>query len=131
VQEEGSLPSERGGEGGAKRRSAQAEARKIRVPLARARGGASQEGLVYCWARSARDRSSLLLLQWGSALRAGTGARSRGWRMTYGAGRRHGGDFLPLNRPEEKDAILWTGSLVVDLKIRVVWMRHEYLPPLY
>ena len=43
MQEEGSLPSERSGEGGAKRRSAQAEARKIRVPLARARGGASQK----------------------------------------------------------------------------------------
>src|SRR5277367_3056523 len=54
VQEEGSLPSERSGEGGAKRRSAQAKARKIRVPLARARGGASQEGLVSLHQRSAQ-----------------------------------------------------------------------------
>jgi hypothetical protein len=58
-------------------------------------------------------------------------ARSGGWRMTCGAGRRQGGDFLLVNRPEEKDAILSIGSLVVDLRIRVVWMRHEYLQHLY
>jgi hypothetical protein len=46
VQEEGSLPSERSGEGRAEAKFCTSEARKIRVPLARARGGASQEGLV-------------------------------------------------------------------------------------
>jgi hypothetical protein len=33
--------------------------------------------------------------------------------MTDEAGRRQGGNFLHLNRPEEKHAILSTGSLVV------------------
>ena len=31
------------------------------------------------------------------------------------AGRNQGGDFLPLNRPEEKDAISSAGSLIVSL----------------
>ncbi len=41
-----SLPSERRGEGGAKRRSAQAKRGRLGCLLSRARGGASQEGLV-------------------------------------------------------------------------------------
>jgi hypothetical protein len=59
VQEEGSLPSERSGEGGAKRRSAQAGARKIRVPLARARGGAPQRvwRLLLGWVLRGRNGS--------------------------------------------------------------------------
>jgi hypothetical protein len=37
--------------------------------------------------------------------------------MTRGAGRRQGGNVLPLNRPEEKDALLPTESLVVGLNV--------------
>jgi hypothetical protein len=38
-----------------------------------------------------------------------------GNRMTGEAGRRQGGDFLPLNRLEKKDAIFPTGSVVLGL----------------
>jgi hypothetical protein len=41
------------------------EARKIRVPLARARGGASQEGLVSLLGAERMNCTSLLRLQWG------------------------------------------------------------------
>ena len=81
MQEEGSLPSKRSGEGGAKAEVCTSEARKIRVPLARARGGASQEGLVSLL-RAERMRSHFVVaVQWGR--RCGQEqARSGGWWMT-------------------------------------------------
>ena len=52
--------------------------------------------------------------------------------MTRGAGRRQGGDFLPLNCAAEKDAILSTGLPVAGLNaICVVCMRHEGLPQFF
>ena len=50
------------------------EARKIRVPLARARGGASQEGLVSLLGAERMDCYSVSFLYLGAALRAGTEA---------------------------------------------------------
>jgi hypothetical protein len=48
--------------------------------------------------------------------------------MTGEAGRRLGGNVLPLNRPEEKHAILSTGSLTVAVTaIRVVCGEQDYL----
>ena len=50
----------------------------------------------------------------GAALRAGTGPQW--WVVDDGeAGRNQGGDFLPLNRPEEKGAIAPAGWLIVSL----------------
>jgi hypothetical protein len=47
-------------------------------------------------------------------LRAGTGPQW--WVVDDGnAGRNQGGDFLPFNRPEEKDAIRSAGSLIVSM----------------
>ena len=37
--------------------------------------------------------------------------------MTGEAGRSQGGNFLPLNRPQEKEARSRTGSLVVGLNV--------------
>ena len=48
------------------------EARKIRVPLARARGGASQEGLVSLLGAERRRSHFVVAVAMGRALRAGT-----------------------------------------------------------
>ncbi len=63
------------------------EARKIKVPLARARSRAPQEGLVSLL--GAERRRCLL----GSALRAGTG--SQRWGTEDAKRPEEGGDFLP------------------------------------
>jgi hypothetical protein len=49
------------------------EARKIRVPLARARGGASQEGLVSLLGAERMRSHFVVAVAIGPALRAGTG----------------------------------------------------------
>ena len=72
MQEEGSLPSERSGEGGAEAEVCTSEARKIRVPLARARGGASQEGLVSLLGAERMRLHFVVAVAMGPALRAGT-----------------------------------------------------------
>jgi hypothetical protein len=52
--------------------------------------------------------------------------------MTGEAGRRQGGNVLPLNRPEEKHTILSTGSLVVAVTaICVVCGKQDYLSHYY
>jgi hypothetical protein len=84
------------------------------VPLARARGGASQEGLVSLLGAERMRSHFVVAVAMGSALRAGTGPQW--WVVDDGkAGRNQGGDFLPLNRPEEKDAVPLAGSLIVSL----------------
>jgi hypothetical protein len=48
--------------------------------------------------------------------------------MTGEAGRRQGGDFLPLKRPAKRDAILLTGLFISGLNlIWIVWAEHEEL----
>jgi hypothetical protein len=71
VQEEGSLPSERSGEGGAKRRSAQAKRGRLGC-LLRARGGASQEGPVSLLGLEHMRSHFVVAVAVGPALRAGT-----------------------------------------------------------
>ena len=65
MQEEGSLPSKRSGEGGAKRRSAQAKRGRLGCLLRAPEAEPLRKVWFPCWARSAGDRTSLLLLQWG------------------------------------------------------------------
>ena len=67
---EGSLPSEWRGRSEAE--VCTSEARKIRVPLARARGGASQEGLVSLLGAERMRSHCVVAVAMGPALRAGT-----------------------------------------------------------
>jgi hypothetical protein len=97
VQEEGSLPSERSGEGGAKRRSAQAK---------RGRLGCLSGRLGFLALRGAHEYFFVVVL--GSTLRAEAGLQRIGgkWKVSYGRGgklqkcrlRRHVSE-MPVIRP--------------------------------
>ena len=75
------------------------EARKIRVPLARARGGASQEGLVSLLGAERMRSHFVVAVAMGPALRAGTGPQ----RMQ--SGRRQGGNFRPATHARQPSSM--------------------------
>jgi hypothetical protein len=83
------------------------EARKIRVPLARARGGASQEGLVSLLGAERMRSHFVFAVAMGPALRAGTGP------FEVGDGRRQ--FFAGCSREETSFRLLGRFALALTL----------------